>query len=205
MPTNAYQTVAQNAYWGNVTRTAFADIGPVISGVDIPSELSLVQRVVLGSELPTADVARIAYRVTIPRMRVGAESEVMRTNPVAWFALVRTDDLRAMIGLWACNGTPLQAAAQGEIATNIQLGPASAVFGGTAVKMDSAQANYAVTDGTPTYAVVTNAAGGTISRGGNDYAFAGPGIGFAGASGAQITKPVDIEGWLITDASAVTL
>lgn len=206
MPRNAYNTVSQNAYWG--AGGLLADIGPVISGVDIPSEMVAVRRVVLGSDIPTADVALVSYRASIPRMRMGDESEKMRANPTAWLVLVRTDDLQAMIGFFACNGTPLQAAAQGEIVSNVQLAPAATVNLGTALKMTPAATTITtLEDNSPAFAVVTKGSG-TFRRGTGGGAtlaqFDGPGIAYIGFSG-DLMKPATAEGWIIHNTSEATV
>lgn len=196
MPTPAYQTVAQRAYWGEAE--SIVDIGPVISGVDVSSELSLVQRVVLGSEYPTADVARVDYRVAMPRLRTGAESETLRTTPEAFFALVRTDDMRAMLAEMVVAGVPEQAAAQGEIVTNIQATPAGPVWRMTAVELSAG--DVAVTAGAA-YAVVTNG-GGNFVRAGKQFPAAKPGILSLGLAGLSVTVPDQTDGWLLHSGEA---
>lgn len=205
MPQNTYNTVDQEVYWSNVPNTAFATVSPVVSGVDIPSELSTVRRVVLGTDIPTADVARVAYRATIARMRVGDESEVMRTNPLGWLVLVRTDDLQAMIGPFVCSGTPLQAAAQGEIASNVQLAPWGIVSRGVAVELPTTPvgADVVVSATSPAYGIVTGGTG-QFTRDGTNYPVAGNGVYFMPPGGTSVSKSAALEGWLIINTEVVT-
>ena len=197
MPQDAYLTLAQQAYWGDAD--SLTDIGPVVSGVDVPSEVTMVRRVVLGSQYPTADVARVAYRVALPRLRTGPESEAMRGNPKAFFALVRTDDLRAMLAEMVVGGIPQQAAAQGEITGNIQASPAGPVWRMTAVALTAG--NVAVNAPAPAYAVVTNG-GGNFTRDGKQFPVPKPGIVSLGFAGAAVGIPANAEGWLLHSGEA---
>ena len=191
---DAYLTVDQEAYWGN--SEFLADIGPIIGAVNINSDLSFVRRVVLGSDRATADVALVSYRFDVPRMRIGDESEAMRLNDEASFAVVRTDDEMAMfVGLAVTSGIPLQAASQGEITGNVPIAPAGTVFRARAVRLDGNDID--VVPNMAIYAVVTQGQG-QITYGGDVTAVADPGIYFVGFSDAdEVLVAASLRGWLL--------
>ena len=205
MPTKAYQTVNQEAYVGPADGSAIHNLGQDCSAVNLPSTLALVRRVVLGSKVPTADVARVDYRVNIPRLRAGESDKYLAANPTGIFTLIRTDDLQAMLTSYVVGGVPLQAAAQGEIVSNLNIAPGGAVLRATAVKLAAAGAkNIAVGSGLA-YVVALSVSGNkTVSRGSTDTSFTTAGIKFIGAGAAgNVSIPDGIGGWLLHSALSV--
>lgn len=199
---DGYNTVNQKAYWGSYDGAndvaALTDIGPVISGVDVPSEVAYVQRSVLGNVYPTVSTALVSYRFAFPRMRVGVESEAMRTSPQRNLAVVRTDDKRAYVCInGIVSGIPMQAASNGEITSGVSVRPTTVVVHGHAIEMDGT-ANRAISNSGYLYAVVT-AGNGDITAGLASTTTNGPGIYLVTPRSAVAAAVVDasLRGWLL--------
>ena len=195
----AHQTVDQLVYWGDTD--LLVDVGPILSGVPIASELSLSRRVVLGSAYATARVARVAYRVSAPRMEIGTESETIRLNPEAILAIIRTDDNRAMVMPAVISGIPETAASQGELIANVPFSPAGRVHRCTATNQIGA-GNIDVVDGEAAWAIVTVAAAGNITRGALNVSAASVGVKHLGNAGDAVGIPVGATAWIVSGPEA---
>jgi len=180
MTTVGYNTVNQRVHWGGpATATKdIVDLGPDMSGLEIQPEVRRLNRVVLGADYPTQDVALVSYRFSIPRLRIGAASEFVRLNPQETLVLVRTDDLQCMVVSSAvAAGIPLQAQRDGEITSGVNISPFGLVYKGTAAPFTSGTDSIKVAASKPIYASVL-AGNGRITWGSTNLNVPNPGIFF---------------------------
>ena len=197
----AYNTSAQVLYFGNSSE--IVDVGAEVSAVNIPSEVGLLQRVVLGKKYPTVDAGRITYRMSFPRMRMGEASEKLRTLRLGAAFLGRTDDSRcALLTLAGVSGVPQQAAANGEITGGVTLATIGGMTRGNFTAFDgdgniSAQAGFAY------YVVTAGSCEITAPGASHSTVVDSPGIAFAGnlstAGDIAISQASGLEGWLAHD------
>ena len=196
MPTtDAYQTIAQEVYWG--TDKLLAVVSPVITSVPIPSQLSARSRPVLGSTFPRITPARVDYRANFPQMLTGEVSDVLVANPEAIFVLVQTDALTGMAMQAAVAGIPEAAAQAGEIISNVAVQPRGPVHRCVAAALDAAGAVVNVAVGERAYVVVTKGAAGNVTRGVTASSAANPAILDMGTGGPTVTYPAGLQGWIV--------
>ena len=191
----AYQTVEQECYWGD--DDMLVSLGPVISGAGIPSQVQSQSRYVLGQELPEITVFRADYRLQIPRLLVGSQSETVRTNPEASVALIQTDANTALVMRAIVGGIPEAAAGQGEIVANVTINPAGPVYRMTARPIEAE--NYNVLGGEAAVVVIAEGQGHITVDG--DQLMVTEGIRQVGADvdGAfVVTIPEGFVGWVLT-------
>lgn len=196
----AYQTVNQLLYAGTGTR--LIDLNEALSQVPIPSNVDSRSRVVLGSVYPTLTVTRVSYRLAIPAMLIGPESEQLRTTDGNDAVLIQTDSNVGMVMKSVIvAGVPEQAQANGEIVGGITFQPGGAIYRCAATHSKpepAAVRGVAIPDGTQGFAVVL-AGSGNITRGGESYS--APNIGAVldlGTEGAAASIPATItEAWVL--------
>lgn len=199
----AYQTVDQLLYAGTASR--LIDLNEVVSQVPIPSNVESRARVVLGSDYPTLTVTRVSYRIAIPAMLIGPESEQLRTTAANDVAAIQTDAGTAMVMKSAIvGGVPEQAQANGEIVGGVTLQPGGAIYRCEADDESGSSARSAsVTNGSQVFAVITSGSG-TLTRGGSNFAVAaGGGVADLGTVGNSVGIPAAITGIWVLEGTRV--
>lgn len=198
----AYQTVNQLLYAG--TRERLIDLNEVVSQVPIPSNLESRARVVLDSDYPTLTITRVSYRIAIPAMLVGAESDQLRTTDANDMALIQTDANRGMVMKSAVvTGIPEQAQANGEIIGGVTFQPGGRIYRCQATRVTGAgNKRAAVPDGVQAFVLVL-AGNGDVQRGGSTFTSpAGGSLLDVGSASANITIPAGItEAWVLQGPS----
>jgi len=192
----AYQTAAQALYWGYGTK--LVDLGPDVSAVQIPSQLSLRQQPVLGSAFPRLSVGRVDYRVQIPRLLIGDNSDLVRANPEGTVAVIQSDSETALLMPAAVSGIPEQAQSAGEIVGNVTIQPQGQVWRCKATQASGG--NVTVGNSSQVFVVIVSGSG-TVTRG-STSAGGGPRIASLGTSGNTVTVPAGTTAWVLEATKA---
>ena len=158
--TDGFTTDAQTVYWGDSSSGVSLD--DVVTGAPIAGEAQMTRRNVLSSTYPRLVAVRADYRVTIPQLLIGTESEAMRAAPQATIAVIQTDAETALVMAALVAGIPRQAEQNGEIISNLTIQPAGAPVRAKATELDGKSITVATSD--KVYVVVSSGTG-AVTRG----------------------------------------
>ncbi|WP_420431380.1 hypothetical protein [Candidatus Poriferisocius sp.] len=192
--TDAYTTYAQEAYWGS--SSSAVSLGAVVTGAPIAGEAQVTRRSVLNAQYPRLVPTRADYRVTIPQLLIGDESEAMRAAPEATLAVIQTDAATALVMPALIAGIPKQAEAGGEIVSNLNVQPRGGAVRAKATALAGKAITVASTD--EVYVVVTSGSG-TVTRGSASFTAAGKvAIAHLSDSGTSVVPAAGVKGWLLS-------
>jgi len=194
MTVPAYETVAQEVYWGS--DKGLTDIGQDMLGIPILSDLSATQRVALGKEFPQVFVGRANYRATAQAMVADAAADAFGAEPEAIFAAIQTDAMTAMVMDAVVTGLPRTAAAQGVITASVPIAPGGDVYRCKAEAFDGA-GNVTVGNTDTAFVVVASGASGNIVRGTDTKTVTKPAILTFDGTGTTVAIPARLTGWVL--------
>ena len=192
--TDGYTTDAQAVYWGSPD--SGVALSEVVTGAPIGGEAQMTRRSVLSATYPRLVATRADYRVTIPQLLIGAESEAMRALPEAVIAVIQTDAETALVMPALVAGIPQQAEANGEIVSNLTIQPRGAAVRAKATELDGKAITVASTDSV--FVVVTSGTG-KVTRGSASITAANKVVVAELADSAtSVAVAAGVKGWLLS-------
>ena len=186
---DAYETTEQALYWADDSN--LTDLGPVVSAINLPSEVALTSRPVLGSTFPSARAARKVYRVNVPQLLISDESEELRGDRNRSVVAVQTDADTALLMEATVSVVPAQAQANGEIVGNITFQPRGTIYRCEAKSVSGGSETVHTGD---VWAVIVSGSG-TVSRGSENAS--GVGLHKLGGMGTTVAVPAGTTAWVL--------